>query len=142
MLFGRFVPGGGRARLYGADISGLPLAQLKGINGRLSLTSEGYAFNASVNLAGATSLKSAARLVQSALAAVRPTVAKTTGSSIAPSSASFTGSIRGGLMRVTSVAKGSIAIGGVLTSANGYAGGQIVAQSSGAPGGPGVYNVW
>ena len=142
MLFDRFVPGGGRARLYGADISGVTLAQLRAVNGTLSLTSEGYTFNASINLASATSFTTAARLIQSALAAVRPTVATTTGSSIAPASASFTGSIQGGLMHVTSVSGGSIVIGGVLTSANGYEGGQIVAQSSGTPGGAGVYNVW
>ena len=120
----------------------MTLAQLRAVNGTLSLTSEGYTFDASINLESATSFTTAAHLIQSALAAVRPTVATTTGSSIASASASFTGSIQGGLMHVTSVSAGSIVIGGVLTSANGYEGGQIVAQSSGTPGGAGVYNVW
>jgi hypothetical protein len=141
MLFDRFVPGGGRARLFGGDISGLTLPQLQAINGALSLTSEGYNFNASVNLSSATSFKSAASLIQSAFAAARPTVAITAGSSIAPGSASFTGSIAGGVMDVTAVSTGSIAIGGIVTSANGYAG-HIVDQTSGAPGGAGEYNVW
>ena len=127
MLFDRMPLGGGRARIFGANLSGLTLAQLQAINGTLSLTSEGYNFNASINLASATSFASAASLIQSALNAVQPTVATTTGSSIAPESASFTGSIEGGLMVVTAVSSGQIAIGGILTSANGYSG-QIISQ--------------
>ena len=141
MLFDRMPTGGGRARIYGANLSGLTLAQLQAINGTLSLTSEGYNFNASINLASATSFGSAASLIQSALNAAQPTEATTTGSSIAPGSASFTGSIEGGLMVVTAVSSGQIAIGGILTSANGYSG-HIIAQISGTPGGVGVYNVW
>jgi hypothetical protein len=137
MLFARFVPGGGRARLYGGD--SLTLQGLKNINGALSLTSEGYTFNASVNLANATSFASAATLIQSALNAAQPTVATTTGS-ITPGSAVFTGSIGSGLMDVTAVSSGSIAIGGVLTG-DGYVG-HVVAQTSGTPGGVGVYDAW
>ena len=120
MLFDRMPLGGGRARIYGANLSGLTLAQLQAINGTLSLTSEGYTFDASINLASATSFANAASLIQSALNAAQPTEATTTGSSIAPGSASFTGSIEGGLMVVTAVSSGQIAIGGTLTSANGY----------------------
>jgi hypothetical protein len=116
MLFARFVPGGGRARIYGGNLSGLSQAQLQAINGTLSLTSEGYKFNASVNLASATSLASAAYRIQTALNAVQPTVATITGSSIAPGSASFTGSIETGVMDVTSVSAGRIAIGGTRRS--------------------------
>ena len=141
MLFDRMPLGGGRARIYGANLSGLTLTQLKAIKGRLSLTSEGYNFDASINLASATSFANAASLIQAALNAAQPTEAKTTGSSIAPGSASFTGSIEGGLMVVTAVSSGQIAIGGTLTSANGYWG-QIISQESGTPGGVGVYNVW
>jgi hypothetical protein len=141
MLFDRMPLGGGRARIYGAILNGLSLAQLQAINGPLSITSEGYTFNASVNLASATSFASAAALLQSQLNAAQPTAATTTGSSIAPGSASFAGSIEGGLMDVTAVSSGKIAIGGVLTSANGYWG-QIISQDSGTPGGVGVYNVW
>ena len=143
MLFDRMPIGGGRARIFGANIHGkTTLAQLQAIdNGTLSLTSEGYNFTASINLSSATSFKDAASLIQSALNAAQPTEATTTGSSIAPESASFTGSIEGGLMRVTAVSSGQIAIGGTLTSANGYSG-HIVAQDSGTPGGVGFYNVW
>jgi hypothetical protein len=42
MLFDRMPMGGGRARIYGANLGGLTLAQLQAINGTLSLTSEGY----------------------------------------------------------------------------------------------------
>jgi hypothetical protein len=139
MLFDRMPIGGGRAKIFGANLR-LTLAQLQAINGRLSLTSEGYNFDASINLASATSFASAASFIQSALNAAQPTVATTTGSSIKPGSASFTGSIEGGLMVVTAVSSGQIAIGGFLTSANGYRG-QIIYQESGTPGGVGVYNV-
>jgi uncharacterized transporter YbjL len=37
MLFDRMPLGGGRARIYGANLSGLTLAQLKTVNGTLSL---------------------------------------------------------------------------------------------------------
>ena len=140
MLFARFVPGGGRARLFGGDISGITRQQLQGINGSLSFWSEGYKFNASVNLAGATNLASAASILQSQLNAAQPTVATTTGSSIAPGSASFTGSIAGGVMDVTAISSGSIAIGGVLTGDRYH--GHVIGQISGTPGGVGLYNVW
>ena len=71
-------------------------------------------------------------MIQSSLNAAQPTVATTTGS-ITPGSAVFTGSIGSGLMDVTSVSSGSIAIGGVLTG-DGYVG-HVVAQTSGTPGG-------
>ena len=141
MLFDRMPLGGGRARIFGANLGGLTLAQLQAINGTLSLTSEGYNFDASINLASATSFASAASLIQSALNAVQPTVATTTGSSIMPGSASFTGWSEPGLMVVTAVSSGQIAIGGTWRSANGD-GGQIIAQESGTPGGVGVYNAW
>jgi Protein of unknown function (DUF3383) len=145
MLFDRMPLGGGRARIFGANLHlhSLTLAQLRAINGTLSLTSQGYNFfNASINLASATSFASAASLIQSALNAVRPTVAAATGSSIAPKTASFTASIEGGLMVVTAVSSGQIVVGGFLSSANGYSRGQIIDQESGTPGGVGVYNVW
>ena len=141
MLFARFVPGGGRARIYGGNLSGLSQAQLQAINGTLSLTSEGYNFNASVNLASATSLASAAYQIQTAVNAVQPTVATITGSSIAPGSASFKGSIETGVMDVTSVSAGTIAIGGILTGVSGFSP-HVIAQVSGTPGGVGVYDVW
>jgi len=134
MLFDRMPLGGGRARIFGANIGGLTLAQLQAIRGTLSLASEGYNFNASINLSSATSFANAASLIQSALNAAQPTEATTTGSSIAPESASFTGSIEGGLTDVTAVSSGQIAIGGTLTSANGYSA-QIIYQESGTLGG-------
>ena len=65
MLFVRTPLGGARARIYGANISGLTLPQLQAIHGTLNLTSGGYNFRASVNLATATSFANAASLVQS-----------------------------------------------------------------------------
>ena len=138
MLFVRMPLGGARARIYGANIGGLTLPQLQAIHGTLILTSGGYKFRASVNLATATSFANAASLIQSALNAVRPTLATTTNSSITPESASFVGSMSGGLMDVTAVLSGQIAIGGVLANDNGA---YIIDQESGTPGGVGVYNV-
>lgn len=141
MLFDRIPAGGGRARLYGADISTLTLPQVRKISGTLSVTSQGYTFNAQINLSSATSLKSAAGLIQSQLDAAQPTVATTLGSSIARGSASFTGSILGGFMRVTAVSGGPIVVGGHIGSPNGYLG-HIVAQINGTPGGVGLYSVF
>jgi hypothetical protein len=138
MLFVRTPLGGARARIYGANISGLTLPQLQAIHGALTLTSGGYKFRASVNLATATSFANAASLIQSALNAVRPTLATTTNSSVTPESASFVGSMSGGLMDVTAVLSGQIAIGGVLPKDNGA---HIIYHESGTPGGVGVYNV-
>src|ERR1700722_17951749 len=138
MLFVRTPLGGARARIYGANIGGLTLPQLQAIHGTLTLTSGGYKFRASVNMATATSFANAASLIQSALNAVRPTLATTTNSSITPESASFVGSMSGGLMDVTAVLSGQIAIGGVLPKDNGA---HIINQESGTPGGVGVYNV-
>jgi hypothetical protein len=140
MLFDRFPPGGGRARIYGADLD-MTLKQLQTINGQISITSQGYTFNAQVDLSNATSFADAASLIQSALRAAQPTVATTTGSSIAEESAQFTGSVQGGLMNVTAISSGSVVIGGIVTSPNGYRG-HIVGLTSGTPGGVGVYNVW
>src|ERR1700722_10648587 len=137
-LFVRTLLGGARARICGANIGGLTLPQLQAIHGTLTLTSGGYKFRASVNLATATSFANAASLVQSALNAVRPTLATTTNSSTTPESASFVGSMSGGLMDVTAVLSGQIAIGGVLANDNGA---YIIDQESGTPGGVGVYNV-
>ncbi len=141
MLFDRIPPGGGRARIYGANISDLTLRQLQAINGQISITSQGYTFNAHVDLSDATSFANAASLIQSAFEAAQPTVATTTGSSIAQESAQFTGSIQGGLMKVTAISSGSVVIGGIVSSPNGYQG-HIVGQTSGTPGGVGVYSVW
>ena len=44
-------------------------------------------------------------------------------------------------MNVTAVSTGEVVIGSKVTSPNGYQG-YIVAQTSGTPGGVGVYNVW
>ena len=138
MLFVRTPLGGARARIYGANISRLTLPQLRAISGPLDLRSGHYEFRALVNLSTATSFASAASLIQSALNAVRPTVATTTNSSITPESASFVGSMSGGLMDVTAVLSGQIAIGGILRGDNGA---HIIYQESGTPGGAGVYNV-
>jgi Protein of unknown function (DUF3383) len=140
MLFDRLPVGGGRARLFGGNISALTLAQLQAINGGLTLSSQGYDFSTSINLSGVASFSAAATAIQNALNANLPVGAVTTGSSIAPASTSFTASIYAGVMNVTAVSSGSIEVGGVVSGA-GYIG-HVVAQTSGTPGGVGTYSVW
>ena len=142
MLFTRY----GRNRrphLLGANISNLTLDQLQSISGSLAITFQGYTYSGNVNLSGVTSFKGAAGAIQHALNSNLQVAAVTTGSSIASVSVSFTGSVRGAFLEVTSVSSGSIELGGEV-SAPGVTGGsdQIVAQLSGTPGGPGRYGLF
>ncbi len=66
----------------------------------------------------------------------------TAGSSIAPVSVSFTGSIKEALLQVTSVSSGSIQLGVEISGPGIPAGAQIVTQLSGTPGGVGVYSLF
>ena len=67
MLFTRYPVAGARAHLAGSDISNLTLNQLQSINGTLSITSQGYAYSASINLSGVQSFSLAAVEIQAAL---------------------------------------------------------------------------
>jgi hypothetical protein len=128
------------AYLQGGNLSGLTLAQLQAINGTLSLTVDGFAFNnANVNLSGATSFTNAASLIQTALNAVNPAQASVTGS-IAAASASFTGSIAGNVMTVTAIASGVLTLGATIAGA-GVSTAQITSQLLGTTGGVGTYAV-
>jgi hypothetical protein len=140
MLFDRLPVGGGRARLFGGNVSDLTLAQLQAISGALTLSSQGYNFSTSINLSGVASFSAAATAIQNALNANLPVGAVTAGSSIAPASSSFTASIHAGVMDVTAVSSGAIVVGGVVAG-TGYVG-HVVAQTSGTPGGVGTYSVW
>ncbi len=142
MLFARYPVGGNRAHLFGADVSNLTLQQLQAINGPISITSQGYVFSGSVNLAGVTSFTAAAVAIQAALNQNLPVAAVTTGDSIAPVTVSFTGTTSGLLLQVTSISSGSIEIGALISGAKVPAGTQINAQLSGTPGGVGLYSLY
>jgi hypothetical protein len=60
---------------------------------------------------------------------------------IAPSTASFTGSITNGLLTVTAIGSGAVVPGSTISGAGVASGTSIVNQMTGAPGGIGTYNV-
>ena len=60
----------------------------------------------------------------------------TSGSSIAPVSVSFKGSLDGFLLRVTSVSSGRIELGAEFSGSGIAAGAEIVVQNDGTPAGP------
>ena len=139
MLFTRFPSEPARAHLYGANIAGMTIPELDAIKGSISITSQGYVFSGHVNLSGVTSFAQAATRITAALNKNLPIGAVTTGSSIAPVSLSFTGSINTNILTVNSVKSGAIQIGSVITGAGVSPGVQISAQLSGTPGGAGQY---
>ena len=138
MLISRYGYGGARPHLFGANVINLTLNQLQSINGSLSIAFDGYTYSGSINLSG-ESFSGAASAIQTALNQNRPVAATTTGSSIAPVSVSFTGSVNGLLLQVTSVSSGSIEPGAQISGPGIAAGAQIVNQWDGTPGGPGLY---
>jgi hypothetical protein len=142
MLFTRYPELPARAHLYGSNISNLTLAQLQAINGSLTISSEGYNYSGSINLSAATNFVSAANIIANALNKNLPVAAVATGSSIAPVSLSFTGSINYGNLTVSTLSAGSIQIGSYISGPNIPAGAQITSQLSGTPNGVGVYGLF
>ena len=98
MLFTRYGLGQ-RPHLLGANISNLTLTQLQSISGSLALTFNGYTYSGTINLSGVTSFTDAASAIQAALNSNLQVAAVTAGSSIAPESVSFTGSVDGATLR-------------------------------------------
>jgi hypothetical protein len=142
MLFTRLPVLSARAHLYGGNVGSLTLAQLKAISGTLSVTSQGYPYSAQINLSHAKSFKDAAKILQAQLNHTLPTAGVTTGSSIAPASVSFTGSVNNLLLNVTSVASGNIQVGSIISGAGIPANAQITSQVNGTPGGVGTYSLY
>jgi len=142
MLFTRYPVAGARAHLAGSNVSNLTLNQLQSINGTLSITSQGYAYSGTINLSGVQSFSSAAVEIQAALNQNLPVAAVTTGSSIAPASVSFKGSINGLLLQVTSISSGSMYAGAIISGPRIPAGTQINSQIEGTPGGVGLYSLY
>ena len=132
-----------RPHLLGANISNLTLNQLQSISGSLAITFQGYTYSGPINLSGVESFQAAASAIQAALNSHLQVAAVTAGSSITPVSVSFTGSLTGAFIQVTSVSSGSIELGAQLSGPGIRAGNnQIVAQLNGTPGGAGLYTLY
>jgi hypothetical protein len=139
LMFARYTGGGNRPHLYGANLSTLTLNQLQSISGSLSITFQGLAYSGSINLSGVQSFSAAATAIQTALDSNLPVEAVTAGTSIAPVSVSFTGSVNGSVLQVTSVSSGSIELGAEISGTGITSAIQIVRQITGTPGGVGLY---
>lgn len=142
MLVAQFNQQAVPAWLRGGNAGTMTLQQLQALSGSLSVTVDGVVRNAGgINLSGASSFSAAAGIIQTALNAATPAGTQLTGS-IAYSSASFTGSISGSVLTVSTVASGTLAIGATMGTAGGVAAGTIIqGQLSGTPGGAGTYAV-
>ena len=147
MFFTRYSGAGDRPHLYGADISNLTLNQLQNISGNISITfgnlpGGGYTYSGSPILAGDKSFKAAAQSIQNALNSHLQPVAQTSGSYITGKLVSFTGSVTGDLLQITSAAPDSIKLGAQISGPGGIPIGQIVTQRTGTSGGPGLYTLF
>jgi hypothetical protein len=141
LLVAQFPVTGAPAWLQGGSIAGLTIPQLQGITGTLSVVVDGYTYtSASVNLSGDTSFSAAAATLQTELNTTLPAGASVTGS-IAAVSGTFTGSINGNILTVTSIPTYVIVPGSVLTGAGVTALTEVVNQLSGTAGGIGTYAV-
>ena len=133
------------AYLRGGNISTLPIPQLQGISGLLTVVVDGYTRSASISLAAATSFSAAANTIATSLNAGLSNVANATTGSIGPQTASFTGSIQGNVLTVTQVAGGVIVTGGLMGTAGGVAANTLITgqltQTGTVPGSLGTYAV-
>ena len=115
LMFTRYTAGGNRPHLYGANLSTLTLNQLQSIKGSLSITFQNLTYSGSINLSGVKSFSAAGTAIQTALNSNLPVEAVTAGTSIVPVSVSFTGSVNGVFLQVTSVSSGSIEPGAQIS---------------------------
>jgi len=143
LLVAQFPAAGAPAWINGGKVSGLTIPQLQGITGTLDIVVDGYAFAAAINLSAATSFSAAAALIEAALNATLPPAASipSVGTSIAAEISTFTGSIAGNVLYVTTTPTTLLVPGAVLTGSGVTAGTQIINQLSGVIGGIGTYGV-
>lgn len=128
MLFAQYNTVDVAAYLRGGNISGLTLTQLQALNGPLSVTIDGVLKSATINLSGATSFSNAANIIANGLGI--------DGAQIG----TFTGSISGTTLTVSSYAGDPLKVGtvvkGVGVTANTYITGLLTGT-----GGNGTYSV-
>lgn len=135
LLFAQYPQSAVAAWLHGGNVAAaLTLTQLQGVSGSLNITVDGSARAGTINLSSATSFSSAATIIATALNAADPTIASFTASM----GASFTGTQSGTNLTTTSVT-GLISVGDTVTGTGVAANTKIVSQTSGTPGGAGVY---
>lgn len=108
------------AWLSSGSLAGVSLTTLQGYTGSLSVMIDGYTRTAaSVNLSSATSYSAAATIIQTALNASPAT------------ESTFTGSIAGDTLTVTTVASGTLSVGQTVAGTNVTAGTVITALGTG-----------
>lgn len=118
------------AYLRGGDVSDLTTAELQALSGAFSVTIDGVAQSATINLSTATSFSVAAGLIAAALDIVGQNVG------------AITGSISGTTLTVTDLDDGVLlAANQVLDGSGVTAGTYILNQIAGTPGGIGTYTV-
>lgn len=124
------------AYLRGASIANLTLAQLQALTGSLSVTIDGVVKTAAaISLAAVTSFSGAAATIGTALGISGPTQATVTGAV----GATFTGLGNGTNLTASNVT-GLISIGDTVNVGAGVTAGTIIeSQTSGTPGGAGIY---
>ena len=129
ILFAQYPTSPVAAYLRGGSVSALTLAQLQALSGAISVTVDGYArVGGVVSLSAATSFSSAAGIVAAALNASPATLA------------SFTGSIAGSTLSVTSVSSGALAVGQSING-SGVAAATVVTGLLSGTGSTGTYQV-
>ena len=145
----RDIPVGAAGRICtGPTLANLTLKDLQSISGSLLITFQGstwpepITYSAPIILSGVPSFAAAAKTIESALNSNLQVLAYTSESFITPISVSFTGSITGDLLQITSVSSGSIELGAEISGPAHSDRRQIVTQRSGTPGGPGLYTLF
>jgi hypothetical protein len=144
ILFAQFPSNGVGAWLIGGNISGLTIPQLQTLSGSLTVVIDGYTYTAaSINFSGAVSFSAAATLIQTGLNTSLPAGGTSTGSTIAAVTSTFTGSIAGAVLTVTTAPTNTLVNGCLLTGGTVTAGTTIANQLTqvGAAGGIGTYAV-
>jgi len=135
ILYAQYNQAAVAAYLRGGPIDTVPLATLQTYSGSLTVVMDGYTHTASsINLSSATSYSAAAALIQTGLTASEPTEASFTGSM----GATFTGTGSGTNLTVSGVT-GFISPGDAISGTGVPANTKIVSQTSGTPGGTGLY---
>lgn len=133
MLFAKYPQDAVGAYLRGGNVSTLTLAQLQALSGSLTVALDGYPHViASISLASYASFSAAAAGIEAAF--TNPTEAAFTASI----GAAATGTGSGTNLTVTATT-GLISIGDVVSGAATPVGTTVLSQTSGTPGGNGVY---
>jgi hypothetical protein len=155
IVFVRFVPGGGRARIFGPDLSTITLAQVQALDGAtLDVTMDGIASRITMPSMGADApsnitdpctfppagserancLYALAADIQDTFNTHQPQIGEISSAAIVPGTASFTATISGGIMDVSSVASGTVYPGALITAGDKSYSGHVQWQYQG-PGG-------